>query len=354
MTQCLPYGGFEWMSEEKASSFDFDLVRWNSCEGYILEVDLEYPSDLHDFHSDYPLAPEKLKVESDILSKSCSDIAKKYGIKVDEVNKLVPNLRNKMNYVVHYGNLQLYKSLRTKVIKIHRVLRFKQSDYLGKFVHFNTVKRMRAANKFEESFFKLMVNSVYGKTMESLRKRVNVKLDNNGKDYVKCVSRPTFVSQKLLDKNLVVIHRVKPVLMLNKPIYIGFCVLELSKLFMLDWHYNYFKVKYDVKLLFTDTDSLVYEIKDIDDVYEKIYANRDLFDFSNCLRGAKFYDCGNKKVIGKMKDELGGMVISEFVVLKSKMYSLITVDDEEKTKAKGVNKRLIIVSFLMFCLIKRL
>ena len=97
---------------------------------------------------------------------------------------------------------------------------------------------------------------------------------------------------------------------------------------MYDFHYSYFKVNYDVKLLFTDTDSLVYEIKGVNDVYERIYSDKDLFDFSNYSKEPKFYDDSNKKVIGKMKDEMGGKVISEFVGLRSKMYSLITVDNE--------------------------
>ena len=120
---------------------------------------------------------------------------------------------------------------------------------------------------------------------------------------------------------------------------------------MYDFHYNYFKKKYDVKLLFTDTDSLVYEIKGVDDIYEKIFADRKLFDFSNYLKEFEFYDWSNKrfygkikdankKVIGKMKDELGGKIVSEFVGLKSKMYSLVSVDDEEKIRAKGVNRKL--------------
>ena len=130
------------------------------------------------------------------------------------------------------------KYLGMKVVKINKVLKFKQSDWLKKFVMFNTEKRMCAANGYEKGFFKLMVNSIYGKTMENLRKRVIVKLVNNEKDYVKYVSRPTFVSQKILDKNFVAIHKVKPVLLLNKPIYVGFCVLDLSKLLMYDSHYN--------------------------------------------------------------------------------------------------------------------
>ena len=94
----------------------------------ILEVDLEYPDELHVLHNDYPLAAEKLKVGSDMLSRYCSEIAHKYGIKVGEINKLIPNLGDKENYVVHYRNLQLYASLGMKVKKIHRVLMFKQSD----------------------------------------------------------------------------------------------------------------------------------------------------------------------------------------------------------------------------------
>ena len=285
MTQYLPYGGFGWMSDGEIDEINFDLVEEDSDEGYILEVDLKYHDDLHNFHNDYPLASEKLNVSNDMLSENCSDIAEKYEIKVGEVNKLIPNLKSKKNYVVHYRNLQLYKLLGMRVIKIHRVSKFKQSDWLRKFDHFNTEKRMHAANEFEKDFFKLMINCVYGKMTENLRKRVNVKLVNNGRDYVKGVSRPTFVSQKILSRNLVVIHKVKPVLLLNKPIYVGFCVLELSKLFMYDFHYNYFKVNYDAKLLFTDTDSLVYEIRGVDDVYEKIYADRDLFGLSNYYLG---------------------------------------------------------------------
>ena len=205
---------------------------------------------------------------------------------------------------------------------------------------FNTEKRMCMVNGYEKGFFKLMVNSDYGKTMENLRKRVSVKLVNNGKDYVKCISRPTFVSQKILDKNLVAIHKVKPVLLLNKPIYVGFCVLDLSKLLMYDWHYNYFLKKFDCSLCFTDTDSLVYKIRGGDDFYEKVYEDKDLLDFSDYSKESKFYDNSNKKVIGKMKDAMSGKVISEFVGLKSEMYSLVTVDDEEKVRAKGINKKL--------------
>ena len=144
-----------------------------------------------------------------MLSKYCKKIADKYEIKVGDVKKLIPNLGNKTNYVVHYRNLQLYLSLGMKVTKIHRVLKFKQSDWMKKYIDFNSEKRTNAANSFEKDFFKLMINSVYDKTMENLRKRINVRLVNM--------------------KSKASIYEIKLDLKLNKPTYVGFTVLELSK-----------------------------------------------------------------------------------------------------------------------------
>ena len=156
--------------------------------------------------------------------------------------------------------------------------------------------------------------------MENLRKRISLKLVNNAKDYVRCISQPSFVSQKIFSKNFVAIHEIKPVLTLNKPIYVGFSILDLSKLLMYEFHYKYMKSKFDAKLLFTDTDILVYEIK-TEDVYVDFYQDKNLFDFSDYPFNSKFFDPVNKKFIGKMKDEFKGKIISEFVGLKSKMYS---------------------------------
>ena len=161
-----------------------------------------------------------------MLSDCCKKFADEYEIKVGDVKKLIPNLGNKTNYVVHYRNLQLYLSLGMKLTKIHRVLKFKQSDWMKKYIDFNTEKRTNAANSFEKDFFKLMINSVYGKTMENLQKRVNVRLVNNKTDYLKYTSRPTHITHKFCSKNYAAIHEIKPVLMLNKPIYVGFTVLE--------------------------------------------------------------------------------------------------------------------------------
>ena len=171
--------------------------------------------------------------------------------------------------------------------------------------------------------------------MENLRKRINVRFVNNEKDFLKYTNRPTYVTHKLFDKDFAAIHEIKPVLMLNKPIYVGFIVLELSKWMMYDFHHNFIKKNFNAKLLFTDTDSLTYEIKS-ENVYE-FFKWKDLFDFSNYSKDSKFFDNTNKKVIGKMKDEYGGVIIDELVGLKSKMYSIKKTDGKESSTAKGVN-----------------
>ena len=262
-----------------------------------------------------------------MLSKSCRDIANKYGIKVGGVNKLVPNLRDKVKYIVHYRNLQLYLELGMKLIKIPRILKFKQSNWLKENIEFNTQKRTETKDKFSQNFFKLLINSIYGKTLENIMKKINVKLINNSKDYLRCLSKPNFVSQKIFS-NFIAVHQIKSVLILNKPVYVRFCILELSKLLMYQFHYKYVKNKFDAKLLFTDTDSLVYEIKS-KDVYEECFKDKELFDFSEYPVDLKFYDSTNKKVLGKMKDEFKGQIITEFICLKSKMYSLTSIDNKE-------------------------
>ena len=201
-----------------------------------------------------------------MLSKSCLIIENKCRIKIGGINKLVPNLGNKSKYVVHYKNLQLYLSLGMKLTKVHRSLKFKQSDWLRHTLILIQRKGKMQLIVLKKNYFKPMNNSVFGKKMENLRKRTSVKLVNNAKDYVTCISKPSFVSQKIFSKNFVAIHERKPVLALNKPIYVGFIILDLSKLLIYKIHYKYVRRKFDAKLLFTDTDSLVYEIK-TEDVY---------------------------------------------------------------------------------------
>ena len=172
------------------------------------------------------------------------------------------------------------------------------------------------------------------KSIVPMAKQWKTRLVNNEKDFLKYTSKPTHLTHKIFDKNYAAIHEIKPVLTLKKPIYLGFTVLELSKWLMYDFHYNFIKKHFDAELLFTDTDSLTYEIKS-EDVYEEFFKHKHLFDFSNYPEDSKFFDPTNKKVIGKMKEVFEGKAISEFVGLKSKMHSIKNIDDKEYNTAKG-------------------
>ena len=304
MSQYLPTGGFRWMTQKQIDKIDLAKYKEDSERGLIVEVDLEYPKELHNLHNDYPLGPEKVKVTEEMLSDYCKKIAEKYKISTGLVYKLIPTLSDKEKYVLHYRNLQLYTDLGLKITKVHRVLEFNQSPWLKQYIDFNTEKRKNAKNAFEKDFFKLMNNSVFGKTMENIRRRVDVRLVTDDKKLLKYVSKPTYVSSKIFNENLVAVHKIKETLTLNRPAYVGMCILDLSKTLMYDFHYNYIKKKYEdkAKLLFTDTDSLTYEVG-ADDVYQDFFNDKQMFDNSDYPQDSPYFDKSNKKVIGKFKDE---------------------------------------------------
>ena len=342
MSQYLPTGNFKWMTDKEISKTNLGKYELDSKEGLILEVDLEYPKELHDLHNDYPIAPEMFKVSKNMLSTYCKKIAEKYNISIGLVSKLIPTLRDKKEYVLHYRNLQLYLDLGLKIKKIHRVLKFDQSAWLKQYIDFNTEKRKHAKNLFEKDFFKLMNNSVFGKTMENLRKRVDVRLVTNEKKLDKLTSKPTFVSSKTFNENLMAVHKIKEMLTLNRPAYVGMCILDLSKTLMYDFHYNYIKKKYNdrAKLLFTDTGSLTYEIETVD-AYKDFWTAKDMFDNSDYPENSLYYCNTNKKITGKFKDEACGIPITEFIGLKSKMYSYVKDNEKGGRTAKGIKKNVI-------------
>ena len=342
MSQYLPTGNFKWLSQKQIEKTNLGKYTENSKKGLILEVDLEYPQELHDLHNDYPLGPEKIKVAKDMLSDYCKKIADKFNISSGLVHKLIPTLNDKEKYILHYRNLQSYLSLGLKLKKIHRVLEFDQSPWLKQYIDFNTQKRTHAKNSFEKDFFKLMNNSVFGKTMENIRKRVDVRLITSKEKLLKMTSKPTFVSSKIFNENLVAVHKIKETLTMNRPAFVGACILDLSKTLIYDFHYNYIKHKYDnkAKLLFTDTDSLTYEIETAD-AYADFWQNKDKFDNSDYNIESPFHNAVNKKVIGKFKDESAGIPITEFVGLRSKMYSYVKDNEQTARTAKGIKKQVI-------------
>src|SRR5678815_2328755 len=195
MSKPLPTHGFKWMSGA-------ELNNWSGVP-CILEVDLEYPKELHNLHNDYCLAPESIKPEG-------SDVA-----------KLIPNLNDKEKYVVHYENLKLYESLGLKIKKIHRGIRFEESAWLKNYINLNTDLRTKATNDFEKDFFKLMNNSVFGKTCECIENRVDVRLVCDEKEAIKLTAKPNYDGRTIFDENLIAIHMKKTKLFYNKPIYLS-------------------------------------------------------------------------------------------------------------------------------------
>ena len=264
MSQPLPYRNVKWQKQENVK----DWISYINTKKYgirkIYKVDLEYPSELHDLHNDYPCAAGKLNVTDEMLSDYCKSIREKFKISSGNVHKLIPTLYDKERYVLHEENLKLYLSRGLKLKRVHRVLQFDEKPWLKEYIDFNTEKRKEAKN-----------NSVFGKTMENIRKRCNVYLETDPNHLLRQTAKPTFVSRKIFHENLVAVNMKKERLKLDKPSYVGMCILFLSKVLMYDFHYNYIRRKYNerAKLLFTDTDSLCYHIK-TDDAYEDF--NRDL------------------------------------------------------------------------------
>ena len=317
MSQKLPIGNFRWMTVKQ-------LDKWFEYP-CILEVDLEYPQELHDLHDDYPLAPERLMV--------------------DKVEKLIPNLNNKEKYVIHHETLKQYLELGLKLVKVHRGIKFCEEAFMKSYIDKNTKLRAKAKDEFEKDFFKLMNNSVFGKTMENIRNRVDVQLVTSEAKASKLTAKSNYDRLTIFDENLIAVHMRKIKLYFNKPIYLGMSILDISKTKMYDFHYGFIKPKYGdkAKLLLTDTDSTMYEIQ-TEDFYKDITPNvKKLFDTSNYPSDhpSKIPTGKNKKLVGKFKDEAGGKIIAEFVGLRAKLYSYRMHSGSEEKKAKGVKKSVI-------------
>jgi hypothetical protein len=338
MSEPLPVGNYKW---EDITNFNVNQSVAGD-RGYVLEVDLEYPEHLHDLHSDYPLAPENCKGEySPLMKQYYRDLG--YSEKeIKNTNKLIPNLRGKKNYVIHLKNLQLYLSLGIILTKIHRIVSFIQAPWLQYYINFNTDQRKKAKNDFEKDLYKLMNNAIFGKCLENVRNRIDVKLKTTPESIQKLINKPTFKGATQFGNNLTAVHMSKTEIKFDKPIMIGFSVLELSKHLMYDFHYNKIKAKYqnNATLLMTDTDSLVYSIK-TKDLYADFLQTPDEFDFSEYPKNHPNYSEKNKKVIGKMKDETNGIPIKEFIGLRAKMYSMKLETGKEKKTGKGIKKQVV-------------
>ena len=330
MSKKLHVGNFKWIEKDDVSKFDEEFVKnydENSDKGYILEVDVEYPENIRMLHSDLPFLPERMEIS--------------------KCTKLVCTMLNKVNYVVHIRALKQALNHGLKLIKVHRITQFDQEAWLKPYVDMNTELRKEAKNDFEKDFFKVMNNAVFGKTMGNVRNHRDIKLVTSDKPRNIHASEPNYHSSKCISKNLMIIEMRKVEVKMNKPIYLGQAILDISKTLMYEFWYDYIKPKYGDKarLCYMDTDSFVMDIK-TDDFYKDINNDVDKwFDTSNYDKNDnRPLEIGkNKKLIGKFKDELGGKVMTEFCALTAKAFAYKLDDDTEMKKAKSTKK----------CIVKR-
>ena len=319
MSQPLPTGGFKWVD---VNPNEISELATRTDKGYILEVDVSYPKELHNSHNDVPFMCERMEITSG-------------------VERLVPNLRDKRNYVIHIQALNQALQHGLRLDGIHRAIEFDQSPWLKTYIDFNTQLRTAATNDFEKDFFKLMNNSVFGKTMENIRKHRNIKLVTTEEKYLRTAMKPNFKSGVLFGENLMGCEMAKIKVVMNKPVYLGQTILDLSKIVMYEFHYDYMVPKYGLeklKLCYMDMDSLVYDIK-TEDFYEDITDDVPArFDTSGYCPNRPLPVGLNKKVIGLMKDELGRKIMTEFVALRPKLCSYKKLDGLEDKKCKRIKK----------------
>jgi len=331
MLQNLPTGDFQWLEEDpddaaylawkhdhpRGEYFEYWLATYDGSRGAMLEVDLEYPDELHDMHSAFPLAPEKITITPDMIPEVLHD-------QCPSSTKLCTHLGPRHNYTVAVRNLRFYLKHGMRLTKIHRVLTFEESPWLAKWVRFCTAKRSQAQNDFEKDFWKLMANAVYGKTMEDVRNRMKMYFTRDDGKTKRKVAKPGFKQIMKLGEGLCACSADQGSVVLDKPIATGFAVLEESKLLMYTFHYEVMipLVGWEnLKVCMTDTDSLLYLMSNLPDLNEKLLQIRDEWlDTSSLPKHHPLYSkttVNNKKIPGKFKDETLGEVICRFRGLRA-------------------------------------
>lgn len=349
MSQYLPTGGLRWMNSEELNIEQIMSTPDDGDIGYFVQVTLTYPHELHDRHSDFPLAPTHDKIHKTKLSPYAKYVVNKHKL-TQGVNtkKLFTTFFTREEYIVHYRVLKFYIQHGLKVSKIHAGLAFKQEKVMESYISFNSAKRAASTNDFDSQFYKLLSNSLFGKSIERIDKKVTGVLVTDAERLTKLAAKPTLKSACKINEKLVSVILRHGSLKLDKPSFLGPAILDLAKLKIYDFHYNKIKKYYGdkAKLLFTDTDSLMYHV-DTDDVYEdmRIMDDGSYFDFSSYPKDHPNYSINNKRIPGFFKDETAGRIITEFVGLRSKMYCFCVQHEDgiirDGKAAKGVPKNIV-------------
>ena len=359
LSKPLPHSNFSFLSQEEINQLFPDEcsilnLDENASEGYVFELDLEYPEEIHDKTRDFPLAPESMEVTGEMISPFMKEYYEKLmeqrhcsNKNFKSCRKLLMTQYDKYNYVVHFAILKFYIMMGLKINKIHNVVKFSQKAFLEPYIKFNSEKRAQAKNSFEKDFYKLKNNSLFGKTMEDVRKRMNYKVSADENKILKLISSPLFLDRDIISEEIVGIKMVKPKVTLDKPIFIGQAVLDYSKLTMFKLFYEKLPqcplIK-NIQLLGGDTDSFFLSLT----VESNITANdvlkslESIVDFSNYPINHPLYSSQNKARLGCFKDECAGTEIDEIILLRPKMCSIkLKHSDNNIKRAKEISKTVV-------------
>lgn len=339
MTMAMPLKNFEWMKEDEIDALNLENdISDDADTGYIFEVTLDYPSNLHVDHNSFPLAAEHITIDGNMLSEYAVNALQKFSKKKKYTSsKLCTTLNRRTKYVCHGMNLKLYLKLGMKLIVIHRGIKFTQKRFLKPFIDRCTKKRAEALTKTEKDLQKLIANSLFGKMIENGTSRMDVRFVTNRKNALIRNTDPRTHSFKIFDEDLSAAFMRKKVINLNQNWAVGFAILELSKYYMQKMFYERVKPAFNgrVSVLMTDTDSWILRVP-TDSCDQACQLLGDVMDFSNYPQDHPLYDESVKNVTGYFKNESPQSEIQEMVGVRSKTYAVRTAADETSNKAKGV------------------
>ena len=301
MSQYLPTGDFHEIKVTKSNLKTILRTLDNDDNGFLIECDLEYPNNIHEKTKHFPFLPEKKTVKLEDFSPYMkTNKPEKYK----PTEKLIMDKTNKQKYFLHYRDLKFYIRHGIRILNVYTIYKFKQSPWLAKYIKYNTEQRKKAKTEFEKPFYKMMNNSFYGKTIENIRKRLNLDLIDKS-DIHKILNRQSKLSfdDKIAEYDKFNLYTFnKETIKFTKPIYVGFSILDLSKLLMCEWYYDKMQPYFDednLELHYLDTDSFIFSFKPIKSLIEDLKHVKDDFDFSDLDPSHELYPNEKKKLLVK-------------------------------------------------------